>query len=567
MISREEIKELQDIAGKEWVSTDPCMMDSYSLYMNPETINSDGSLWLPRPAAVVLPASTEEVQAIMRFCNKSDLMVKPISTGFHAVSAASRERVIVLDLKRMNRIIDIDVKNQIAVIEPYVRAIDLQTELFKHGLNVHIVSCGSNHSVLASTAAAWGYGMSGPSTSFSGRNLLGVEWVLPTGEAYIMGSKGSGCGWFTAEGPGPSMRGIMRGFQGTFGCLGVFTKCAVKLYKWDGPSSWKVLGESPNYLIDQKPPRMSMNILSFPTGKAMKDAGYLLGEAELDFAQFRTPMFFSALAMTENNEELKLALESGLFQKIMQWTLCNVVTGNSDREYSWRMKALKEVLRETGGVLVPMNLKVTPGMLSIISKFVKYIKDPLYLLRKFPFLQTIAHKIPVGKKQKHIQFSRLFWLFIRNAVNTQSSFRPTQGMSTCMGSFDTWDLGVEQSDWIAVEKQEYIKKGLILDDGGDMGCGGIFEGGHLGYLEGIILYNTREPGSIIAAGDLIDKGVKASIDNALGVPIAGFGSEMNSRFGPGCGNYNIWMSRIKKALDPNRASDPFFYSEPKEDND
>ena len=85
----------------------------------------------------------------------------------------------------MNKIVDIDVRNQIAIIEPYVKAIDLQTELFKHGLNVHVISCGGNHSVLASTAAAWGYGVGGSSTSYSGRNLLGLEWVLRRRETLL----------------------------------------------------------------------------------------------------------------------------------------------------------------------------------------------------------------------------------------------------------------------------------------------------------------------------------------------------------------------------------------------
>lgn len=250
-------------------------------------------------------------------------------------------------LKRMNKIIDVDVKNRIAIIEPYVRAIDLQTELLKQGLNVHVVSCGGNHSTLASVTAGWGYGVTGSSMGYSGRNLLGVEWVSPTGEVLTLGSGGVGAGWFTADGPGPSLRGILRGFQGT------------------------------------------------------------------------------------------------------------------------------------------------------------------------------------------------------------------------MGAFDTWDVDVSQSDWIAKEKQDYIEKGLILDDGGDAGCGGTFENGHLGYLEGIGMYNTKDPASVMAVDKLIDAGVQASIDNALGVPIAAFGQEMNERFGPSCGNYHLWMGKIKKTLDPNTASDPFFYADPK----
>ena len=561
-IADHEIRALEEIVGSEWVSTDACMLDTYSFYMNPETLVRDGGRFTPRPAAVVLPETTQQVSEIVRFCNGSDLMVKPLSTGFHAVCAASRDRVIVLDLKRMNKILDIDVANQIAVIEPYVRGIDLQTELFKHGLNVHVASCGSNHSILASTTAAWGYGMTGSSMGYSGRNLLGVEWVLPSGEIATLGSAGSRAGWFTADGPGPSLRGIMRGFQGSFGGLGVFTKCAVKLYKWEGPARWKVRGQSPVYLLGELPPRMSMNVLAFPSKQAMKDAGYKLGEAEIEFASFRTPMFFGALGMTENNEELKVALDSGVFQKDMNYVLVNAVVGRSEREFRWKMRALKAVLRETGGVHVPMNRKITPEMLAIAGPLLGRVKDPLAPLRWFPILQDLLHALPGESEQKLEQDSRLFWLLVRNAVNTQATFRPSQGMSTVLGAFDTWDLGVTQSDWIADAKQPYIQEGVFLDDGGDLGCGGTFENGHLGYQEGIYLYDSSDPRALMASGELIDAGANAAIERSLGVPIAAFGSEMNQRFGPHCGDYPRFMSKIKRALDPNTASDPFFFAEP-----
>ena len=59
---------------------------------------------------------------------------------------------------------------------------------------------------------------------------------------------------------------------------------------------------------------------------------------------------------------------------------------------------------------------------------------------------------------------------------------------------------------------------------------------------------------------------ETSIDNAMGVPIAAFGVDANRRFGPACNNYNIWLRKIKYALDPNTASDPFFYSNGKKDD-
>jgi FAD/FMN-containing dehydrogenase len=557
-----DLSELESIVGKKWVATAPCLLDTYAFYMNPETMNKDGSQWLPRPAAVVMPQSTLEVQQIMRFCARSQFMAKPLSTGFHTAAAASNKNVIILDLKRMNHILDIDLKNQIAVIEPYVRAIDLQTELVKLGLNCHIVSSGANHSLLASHAAAWGYGVTGSATSFSGRNLLGVEWVLPSGDVVQLGSAGAGCGWFSPDGPGPSMRGIVRGFQGTFGGLGVFTKCAIKLFKWDGPRTWEIEGSSPKYILKKIPPRCALNAIAFPSREAERDAGYKMGEAELTHGMFRTPMFFAALGLTDNNEELKIALESGIFQKIGQDIISTAIFAATEAEFAWKMKSLKEILRETGGVIIPMNLPMRPVILKIAGRLTRNIADPLAPLRRFPVLQDLIQNLPLWKKLKREKQSTLFWLLFRNANNTQAAFRPSQGMATMLGAFDTWDLAHTQAAYVAKIKQAYIKQGLILDDGGDLGSGGTFESGHLGYLEGIILYDPSNPESSLAAREMVETGIQDAIDHAMGVPIAAFGVEANQEFGPACSNYHIWLARIKAALDPNTASDPFFYAQP-----
>lgn len=560
MISSDQIKALGDIVGPEWVSADPCMMDTYSYYMNPEILNKDGSLWLPRPAAVVMPECTSEVSRILGYLNGVDFTAKPLSTGFHCVCAASGDNVIVLDLKRMDKIIDIDIKNQIVVVEPYVKAINLQTVLWKEGLNLHVISCGGNHSPLASTTSAWGTGLDGPSMSYSGRNLLGVEWVMPTGEVLTLGSAGAGAGWFTADGPGPSLRGVMRGYMGAFGGLGVYTKAAIKLYKWDGPGEIEVTGCSPHYYLSEElPSNMDLFAISFPNKKSLADAGYKMGECEITYADFRLPAFMTALGATDDNLELKKIWESGLLQKIAKYHMICAVIGYSQREYDWKLKALKQILRETEGVNLPLNQKPQADQAQLIGKVLKYIDDPLWLLRKFPFLQEL---LPRGKRGRLKNISDLFWVLLRHANNTQGNFRPSQAMFTSLGGFDTWDVGIKQAEVIAKMKQKYIEEGLLLDDGGDLGCGGTFEHAHMGYIEGIGMYSAKDKNSVIAAGRLIDEAVQACIDEALGVPIAGFGMEMNERLGPHCNDYQKWMAKIKKALDPNTASDPYFYSEP-----
>jgi glycolate oxidase len=134
------------------------------------------------------------------------------------------------------------------------------------------------------------------------------------------------------------------------------------------------------------------------------------------------------------------------------------------------------------------------------------------------------------------------------------------GMAACTRpSVEASSALVLSSKYVAKVKQKYIRQGLILDDGGDLGTGGTFESGHLGYLEGIILYDPSNPKSAMAARDLVQTGVTDTIEQAMGLPIAGFGSEANEQFGPACGNYHTWLKQIKSALDPKMACDPFFY--------
>jgi glycolate oxidase len=78
----------------------------------------------------------------------------------------------------------------------------------KVGLNAHLPGSGCSCSILATATSYFG---SGPSNLYGGwqhDNLLGKEWVMPTGDLFRTGSLGSGCGWLCGEGPGPSMKGV-----------------------------------------------------------------------------------------------------------------------------------------------------------------------------------------------------------------------------------------------------------------------------------------------------------------------------------------------------------------------
>jgi len=125
------------VVGPDFISDDPVVRQAYC---------KDGAFpgimkrYKQDPSAipdlVVLPASTEEVQGVVRIANRYGLKVIPIITGANMVSLCipSEPGTISLDLKRMDKILDIDEQNMTATIQPYVSFARIQAEAMKKGL-------------------------------------------------------------------------------------------------------------------------------------------------------------------------------------------------------------------------------------------------------------------------------------------------------------------------------------------------------------------------------------------------------------------------------------------------
>jgi len=121
-------KALADIVGSEWVFDDDSTCDAYS-----------GNLsFTPArpPECVVKPADADQVESIVRWANKTGTPLVPASSGpprFHG-GTTPRMGGVLVDLARMDRIVRIDRRNRVALIEPGVTFDRLQAELEKEGL-------------------------------------------------------------------------------------------------------------------------------------------------------------------------------------------------------------------------------------------------------------------------------------------------------------------------------------------------------------------------------------------------------------------------------------------------
>src|SRR3972149_3593162 len=151
-LSKEVYRQFETIVGTNNISDDPALLDSYRSPLSHTAIHIGPyyRVYTPRGAAVLLPGSTEEVQAIVKVCNKYKIKFKASSTFWSAMGYPSHEGAVILDMRRMDRILEIDEKNMFAVIEPYVIGAALRAEAMKVGLNTQIMGAGASCSPLAS---------------------------------------------------------------------------------------------------------------------------------------------------------------------------------------------------------------------------------------------------------------------------------------------------------------------------------------------------------------------------------------------------------------------------------
>ncbi len=301
------------------------------------------------------------MQEIVRLCNRERVRYKASTTFWSAQGYPSFDDTVQLDMRRMDRILDIDERSLFAVVEPGVIAATLQAETMKVGLNTHIPGVGCSSSILAGATSYFG---SGPSNLYGGHhfdNLMAMEWVTPTGDLVRTASAGAGLGWFSGEGPGPSMRGVARGLLGSKGAMGVYTKCSVKLFPWPGPATLPVTGVAPAYQVDLGPQFRSYT-LAFPDWTAWADATQLIWEAGIGYIAHRQFNMFGrdlkyamVRILTDPDgqlEDLLPLLEDPEVQAVtaqMQRDFQLVVVGQTMRDMEWQEAALDEILAQTGG--------------------------------------------------------------------------------------------------------------------------------------------------------------------------------------------------------------------------
>ncbi|HOY74605.1 MAG TPA: FAD-binding oxidoreductase [Deltaproteobacteria bacterium] len=309
------------------------------------------------PDWVVMPGGTAEVASVVELARAEKIPVVPMGGGLvlSGLSVPLRGG-IVLDMKRMNRILEVNDQSHYAVVEAGTSQGMLDAYLRKHhpGLQ-HSLPDAPPAATIAGNIAIHGSGhLSQSEGGFHSEMVTGLEAVLGTGEVVKLGSCSTVPAWFSRA-PLPDLVGLFLGWNGT---TGIITKVGIKLF----------------------PRPRFHDVLVYMT-------------EDIDLA----PVVINRVIGTSMAEDINYAMAPKPdYLRGFQMTVINY-TANTEQELTFKRNALRSVMkdlyetRRSGFMPVPPNMK--SGFLEAPQKALSKFAD----VRKGGGFEYVGAIIPVEK--------------------------------------------------------------------------------------------------------------------------------------------------------------------------
>lgn len=492
-LSREIYKALESIVGFENISDDPAICEADTKGGAGEFVHDRGAI---RPACVILPGNTSEVRETVKIATRYKIPFIPVSTFYTAFCAPKRPNAIMMDLKRMNRL-EIDEKNMYAIAEPGVSISQLLAEAMKRGLYTMCPGCGAQASVVANTAVH-GHSPQGHRLGNAYRRILATEWILPDGEVLKIGSASILKDYFWGEGPGPDLRGLLKGLLGPLGGLGVVTRMAVKLFPF---VSEKLIptGISPHTMLQLPPTRMKWFNIMYPSPDKAIDAMYEIARNEIGSIVMSVPQIFRYVARARGkgvNDFWEGWTKAGETMNRDQMLVRVLLIGfTSNKQLTYEEQILKEIASDTSG--------------------------------------SLREARPADES----------WFMSADSI---SVFFVGGSEASVMVSMDSLDQGLRLGRARTELKKKYTPP--LCEDYGYPGWFQVYEFGHMSYCE------------FLTFGDIEDVETLASLAREcvdLDIRMGGLPYYQDpSLLGPGWYNYHILYKEIKEIFDPSGVSNP-----------
>jgi glycolate oxidase len=212
-LTKSDINELSKLVGKDHIFTEKMDIEGYSYDEAPVADRY-------YPQVVIKPTETITISKVMSFANQKIIPVTPRGAGTGISGGAIPiHGGIVLSLEKMNRIVEIDDKNFVAVVEPGVTLAELRAELEKYNL-VYPLYPGELSATIGGNVATNAGGMNAVKYGVTRHHIMGIEMVLPDGSIITSGGK------FVKNTTAYDLTQLIIGSEGT---LAVVTKIILKL--------------------------------------------------------------------------------------------------------------------------------------------------------------------------------------------------------------------------------------------------------------------------------------------------------------------------------------------------
>ena len=212
---------LQAIVSEPYLKLDDASRGTYGADALKRGGGTDALKRGRQPEAVVMPANTGEVAAVVELCARHRVPIVPRGGGTgYTGGAVPLQGGVVISLERMNRILEIDEANLVAVVEPHVVTGDLQAAVEKVGLFYPPDPASLKESVIGGNVAECAGGPRAFKYGTTKQYVLGLEVVLPSGTVVRTGGK------VVKNVVGYDLTHLMVGSEGT---LGIITEIILRL--------------------------------------------------------------------------------------------------------------------------------------------------------------------------------------------------------------------------------------------------------------------------------------------------------------------------------------------------
>jgi glycolate oxidase len=305
-LEQKHIEFFTNLVGSENLYTDKAHKRAYSY---------DATRTFYEPDAVLFPRNEDDISKILKYCNENGIIIVPrgAGSGFTGGALPVNGGVVLALEKHMNKIIEIDKENMLAIVQPGVINMQLQKAAEEVGLFYPPDPASEEYSTLGGNVSENAGGMRAAKYGITKDFVMALRAVLPNGDIIRAGKK------TIKDVAGYNIAGILIASEGT---LGVITQITLKLLP---------------------KPRFAKSYMGiFP------DVNSAMNAVFKSLASGANPVameFLDSLVVKAVKEKLGIALpeDAGAL-------LVGDVDGNVEEEIEFQLKTLQESFKENGAI-------------------------------------------------------------------------------------------------------------------------------------------------------------------------------------------------------------------------